>query len=212
MNEYSIVMPTGESIFVRNIYCIGRNYLDHISELNNDEPDEPFFFQKSLPALNTSNLIYLPEGREIHHELEIVIIIHKDCENIFSANATSYIGGYALGLDLTDRPFQNKLKDKKLPWLLSKSFKGSAVLSDFKNGPIDEEFWLVINGVEKQRGHINQMINSISEQIDYLSKKIPLLKGDLVFTGSPGGVGIISSGDTLKIGIGTKVVKTLDVQ
>ena len=95
---------------------------------------------------------------------------------------------------------------------MSKSFKGSAVLSDFKNGPIDKEFWLEINGVEKQRGHINQMINSISEQIAYLSKKIPLLKGDLVFTGSPGGVGIISSGDTLEMGIGTKVVKRLAVQ
>ena len=212
MNEYTIVVPKGEVISVRNIYCIGRNYLDHISELNNDEPDEPFFFQKSLPSLNTSDLIDIPEGREIHHELEIVIFIHKDGEYILSDNATSYIGGYALGLDLTDRPFQNKLKNKKLPWLLSKSFKGSAVLSDFKNGPIDKEFWLEINGVEKQRGHINQMINSISEQIAYLSKKIPLLKGDLVFTGSPGGVGIISSGDTLEMGIGTKVVKRLAVQ
>ena len=160
MNEYTIVVPKGEVISVRNIYCIGRNYLDHISELNNDEPDEPFFFQKSLPSLNTSDLIDIPEGREIHHELEIVIFIHKDGEYILSDNATSYIGGYALGLDLTDRPFQNELKNKKLPWLLSKSFKGSAVLSDFKNGPIDKEFWLEINGVEKQRGHINQMINS----------------------------------------------------
>ena len=212
MNEYTIVVPKGEVISVRNIYCIGRNYLDHISELNNDEPDEPFFFQKSLPSLNTSDLIDIPKGREIHHELEIVIFIHKDGEYISSDNATSYIGGYALGLDLTDRPFQNELKNKKLPWLLSKSFKGSAVLSDFKNGPIDKEFWLEINGVEKQRGHINQMINSISEQVAYLSKKIPLLKGDLVFTGSPAGVGIISSGDTLEMGIGTKVVKRLAVQ
>ena len=114
MNEYTIVVPKGEVISVRNIYCIGRNYLDHISELNNDEPDEPFFFQKSLPSLNTSDLIDIPEGREIHHELEIVIFIHKDGEYILSDNATSYIGGYALGLDLTDRPFQNELKDKKV--------------------------------------------------------------------------------------------------
>lgn len=211
-NPYKITSPEGELVSIRNIYCIGRNYLDHIQELNNEKPDAPFFFQKSLPALNTSDSIELPQGREIHHELEIVVFIKKDGESIPTQDADQYIGGYGLGLDLTDRSLQNELKAKQLPWLLAKSFKESAVVSSFRVDPINDPFWLKVNGEEKQRGEITQMIHSIPEQIAYLSSMIPLMRGDILYTGTPKGVGPIHSGDQLEMGIGDQSVKRLMVQ
>ena len=211
-DPYQIKSPNGESILVRNIYCIGRNYLDHIKELNNKSPDTPFFFQKSLPALNSTDIIQIPNEREIHHELEIVVLIVKNGENIPSENTSNHIGGYGLGLDLTDRPYQNKLKVKQLPWLLAKSFKGSAVITSFQSESITDVFWLKVNGKENQRGNAQQMIYSIPKQIAYLSSMIPLLKGDIIFTGTPKGVKQIQSGDFLEMGIGNQLLKTLTVQ
>lgn len=211
-DPYQIKSPNGESISVRNIYCIGRNYLDHIKELNNKSPDTPFFFQKSLPALNSTDIIQIPNEREIHHELEIVVLIVKNGENIPSENTSNHIGGYGLGLDLTDRPYQNKLKVKQLPWLLAKSFKGSAVITSFQSESITDVFWLKVNGKENQRGNAQQMIYSIPEQVAYLSSMIPLLKGDIIFTGTPKGVKQIQSGDFLEMGIGNQLLKTLTVQ
>ncbi len=211
-NLYQIQSPAGEWIPVRNIYCIGRNYLDHISELNNEKPDTPFFFQKSLPALNTSDIIEMPEERDIHHELEIVILIHEDGEFISLTDAPKHIGGYGLGLDLTDRFLQNQFKSKQLPWLLAKSFKGSAVVSEFQSKPISDDFWLKVNGEEVQRGQVNQMINSIPEQIVYLSSMIPLMKGDIIFTGTPKGVGPIVVNDQLEMGVGDQFIKSLTVK
>lgn len=211
-SPYKITSPEGKVVSVRNIYCIGRNYLDHIHELNNEKPDAPFFFQKSLPALNTSNVIDIPKDREIHYELEIVVLIQKDGECISTKGAQQFIGGYGLGLDLTDRPLQNELKSKQLPWLLAKSFKGSAVVSPFQSAPITEPFWLKVNNEEKQCGDVEKMIHPIPDQIAYLSTKIPLMKGDIIFTGTPKGVGPIQKGDTLEMGIGNRLNKKLLVQ
>ncbi|MBT3479570.1 MAG: fumarylacetoacetate hydrolase family protein [Candidatus Marinimicrobia bacterium] len=206
------VISGNESVPVRNIYCIGRNYKAHAAELNNDVPENPVIFQKSIPALNTSNEIVLPHNREIQHELEIVILIGNDGEKISKNEAAAYIHGYGLGLDLTDRKFQSELKQNKLPWLLAKSFKGSAVVSSFVPNEIGEEFWLKVNGDVRQNGNIADMIFSIPEQISYLSRMIPLMKGDLIFTGTPMGVGEIHSGDDLNLGIGGKTVFSLKVK
>ncbi len=202
----------GEITPVRNIYCIGRNYKAHADELKNEVPSQPFFFQKSLPALNTSNEIILPEDREIHHELEIVGLVGADGENISKTDAPNYIEGYALGLDLTDRNYQNELKQKKLPWLLAKSFKGSAFVSSFQSKEIHDDFWLKVNGDVRQKGNISQMIFSISEQISFLSHMIPLMKGDLIFTGTPSGVGPLQSGDELSLGVGERTIHSLKVK
>ncbi len=211
-NPYKITSPEGKVVSVRNIYCIGRNYLDHIQELNNEKPDAPFYFQKSLSTLNTTDIIQLPKDREIHHELEITVLINKDGESIPSEDAGLYIGGYGLGLDLTDRSLQNELKEKQLPWLLAKSFKGSAVITEFQMEEITDPFWLTINGEKRQGGEVTQMIHAIPDQIAYLSNMIPLMKGDILFTGTPKGVGPIQSGDALEMGIGDQSVKRLTVQ
>lgn len=210
--NYNVQSEQGNLIPVRNIYCIGRNYRAHAAELNHDVPDNPFFFQKSIPALNTTNEIILPENREIHHELEIVVIIGKDGEMISVSSADTFISGYALGLDLTDRIYQTQLKEAKLPWLLAKSFKGSAVVSTFQSEMVQKDFWLKVNGEVRQMGNASQMVFSISQQISFLSSMIPLMSGDLIFTGTPSGVGPIHSGDSLELGIGEKSIHSLSVK
>lgn len=210
--NYNVQSEQGNLIPVRNIYCIGRNYRAHAAELNHDVPDNPFFFQKSIPALNTTNEIILPENREIHHELEIVVLIGKDGEMISVSSTDTFISGYALGLDLTDRIYQTQLKEAKLPWLLAKSFKGSAVVSTFQSEMVQKDFWLKMNGEVRQMGNASQMVFSISQQISFLSSMIPLMSGDLIFTGTPSGVGPIHSGDSLELGIGEKSIHSLSVK
>ena len=210
--NYNVQSEQGNLIPVRNIYCIGRNYRAHAAELNHDVPDSPFFFQKSIPALNTTNEIILPENREIHHELEIVVLIGKDGEMISVSSTDTFISGYALGLDLTDRIYQTQLKEAKLPWLLAKSFKGSAVVSTFQSEMVQKDFWLKVNGEVRQMGNASQMVFSISQQISILSSMIPLMSGDLIFTGTPSGVGSIHSGDSLELGIGEKSIHSLSVK
>ena len=210
--NYNVQSEQGNLIPVRNIYCIGRNYRAHAAELKHDVPDSPFFFQKSIPALNTANEIILPENREIHHELEIVVLIGKDGEMISASSTDTFISGYALGLDLTDRIYQTQLKEAKLPWLLAKSFKGSAVVSAFQSEMVQKDFWLKMNGEVRQMGNASQMVFSISQQISFLSSMIPLMSGDLIFTGTPSGVGPIHSGDSLELGIGEKSIHSLSVK
>lgn len=210
--NYNVQSEQGNLTPVRNIYCIGRNYRAHAAELNHDVPDNPFFFQKSIPALNTTNEIILPENREIHHELEIVVLIGKDGEMISVSSTDTFISGYALGLDLTDRIYQTQLKEAKLPWLLAKSFKGSAVVSTFQSEMVQKNFWLKVNGEVRQMGNASQMVFSISQQISFLSSMIPLMSGDLIFTGTPSGVGPIHSGDSLELGIGEKSIHSLSVK
>ena len=210
--NFTVKTKQNTLISIRNIYCIGRNYHAHAAELNSKVPKQPFFFQKSLPSLNASNKFTIPKNREIHHELEVVILIGKNGEEIPITKTDDYILGYGLGLDLTDREYQNQLKRDQLPWLLSKSFQGSAIVSCFQGEKISEDFWLKINGSIRQKGNINQMIFSISEQISFLSGMLPLLEGDLIFTGTPSGVGPIQNGDELELGYGERTIHSLMVK
>ena len=210
--NFTVKTKQNTLIPIRNIYCIGRNYHAHAAELNSKVPKQPFFFQKSLPSLNASNKFTIPKNREIHHELEVVILIGKNGEEIPITKTDDYILGYGLGLDLTDREYQNQLKRDQLPWLLSKSFQGSAIVSCFQGEKISEDFWLKINGSIRQKGNINQIIFSISEQISFLSGMLPLLEGDLIFTGTPSGVGPIQNGDDLELGYGEKTIHSLTVK
>jgi len=210
--NFTVKTKQNTLIPIRNIYCIGMNYHAHAAELNSKVPKQPFFFQKSLPSLNTSNKFTIPKDREIHHELEVVILIQKNGEEIPVTETDDYILGYGLGLDLTDRKYQNELKRDQLPWLLSKSFQGSAIVSCFQGEKISEDFWLKINGSIRQKGNINQMIFSISEQISFLSGMLPLLEGDLIFTGTPSGVGPIQNGDELELGYGERTIHSLMVK
>jgi len=211
LKKYHIKKKNGDEVLVRNIYCIGRNYSAHIKELNNTKPKEPFFFQKSLPALNTTNRIYLSKNEEIQYEVEIVLLVGKSGTSTSIQDSMSFVSGYTIGIDLTKRNYQTQLKNDKLPWLLSKSFLGSAVVSDFIEETIEEDFWLNLNGKKKQKGNPKQMIFSFAEQIYFLSNKIPLIEGDLIFTGTPEGVGSLKVGDKIEIGFGDATLNKLSI-
>ncbi len=122
---------------VRNIYAVGRNYPAHAKEMGSAVNNEPIFFQKSLTSLHTSSKIIIPRDRNIHHELEVVILVGSPGEFIDENTAIDHVAGLALGLDLTDRDLQNVLKKQSLPWFLSKSFKGSAIVTEFRSS-LDE--------------------------------------------------------------------------
>ena len=211
--KFSVVLANNQ-IPVRNIYAVGRNYPAHAKEMGSTVNDEPIFFQKSLTSLQTSAKIIIPRDRNIHHELEVVILVGTPGEFIDENTAIDHVAGLALGLDLTDRDLQNVLKKQSLPWFLSKSFKGSAVVSEFKTCTNDiwgKEFWLKRNEVIVQRGKMEQMVFSITKLIEYLSARMPLLKGDLIFTGTPEGVGPIKQGDNLELGIAQEILMEIEV-
>ena len=212
-DKFSVVLANNQ-IPVRNIYAVGRNYPAHAKEMGSTVNNEPIFFQKSLTSLQTGAKIIIPRDRNIHHELEVVVLIGTPGEFIDENKAIDHAAGLALGLDLTDRDLQNELKKQSLPWFLSKSFKGSAVVSEFKtgtNGIWGKEFWLKRNEVIVQRGKMEQMVFSITKLIEYLSARIPLLKGDLIFTGTPEGVGRIELGDNLELGIAQEILMKIEV-
>ena len=212
-NNYSVLI-NNKYVEVSNIYAVGRNYIDHAKEMKSEVSNDPIFFQKALTSLSKSPTIILPKKREIHHELEVVVLVGKSGENINTNNAMDYIRGIGLGLDLTDRKLQSELKRKSLPWFISKSFKGSAVVSEFykwDKSRWNNKFWLKINNEIVQSGKIIEMVFSIKELISYLSKRIPLLNGDLIFTGTPSGVGTIIHGDKLEMGLGKESFMRIDV-
>ncbi|MBF88052.1 MAG: hypothetical protein CMG75_00050 [Candidatus Marinimicrobia bacterium] len=185
-----------------NIFCVGQNFADHAKELGNKVPKEPVFFQKASSCISKSDLIKISSDKIIHHEIELVIIIGNRGSNISIDSAKSYISHWCLGLDLTDRPRQNEMRKKGLPWFDSKSFPGSAVITEpekinWEN--IKKDFFLCKNGREIQRGNITDMVFDISTLISKLSQIIIFEKGDLLFTGTPSGVGPISNGDLLEL-------------
>ena len=197
-----------------NIFAVGRNYPAHAKEMGSAVNNDPIFFQKSLTSLHTGAKIIIPRDRNIHHELEVVVLIGTPGEFINENTAIDHVAGLALGLDLTDRDLQNALKKQSLPWFLSKSFKGSAVVSEFRmktDGLWEKEFWLKRNEIIVQLGKMDQMVFPITKLIEYLSAKMPLLEGDLIFTGTPQGVGPIKQGDNLELGVAQETLMEIEV-
>lgn len=187
------------------IFCIGRNYVAHIKELQNKQPDEPVVFTKPDSAvLKPTDTFYFPDfSRDIHHEIEIVLRIGKAGKYINEKFAESYIDGIGLGIDFTARDLQKKAKDNGLPWAIAKGFHGSAPLSSIKKMTAfenihDLNFKLDVNGKTRQQGNTSMMIFSYARIISYLSTFFLLKKGDLIYTGTPEGVGPVSVGDTLE--------------
>lgn len=186
------------------ILCIGRNYAEHASELNNPLPSAPLVFMKPPTALlvNDKPFYYPDFSADIHHEIELVIKIGKNGRHVQPEFAERYIDQVGLGLDFTARDLQEQCKKKGHPWEIAKAFDHSAPISeflpaqDFEMG--DVEFGLLKNGVEVQRGNTRDLIFPVSELIVYTSKYFKLQQGDLLFTGTPAGVGPISRGDTLE--------------
>ncbi|MCD4772293.1 MAG: fumarylacetoacetate hydrolase family protein [Bacteroidales bacterium] len=187
------------------IICIGRNYVKHAQELNSEVPTEPVIFLKPESSLLRKNHpFFYPEFSEnIHYETELVYKINKVGRHIQKQFAHTYYDEIGLGIDLTARDLQNKLKDKGLPWELSKAFDFSAPISKFISKTKFSEqngisFLLKINGEIRQQGNSKNMIFSIDDLIVYISKFFTLKIGDLIFTGTPEGVGPVKIGDNLQ--------------
>lgn len=187
------------------IFAIGRNYAEHIKELNNERPDEPVIFTKPDTALLKNNdPFYYPDfSTDIHFEVELVLRICKEGKNIQEKFASKYYDAIGVGIDFTARDLQQKAKTKGLPWDIAKGFNGSAPISD-KFIPIGEfeeltniNFSLQLNGELKQQGNTSLMLFNFETIIAYLSKFFTLRTGDLIFTGTPKGVGPIEVGNVL---------------
>jgi len=190
------------------IICIGRNYVDHIHELQNAIPEDPVIFQKPDTALLKDNApFYMPDfTQDLHHEVEIVVKISKMGKNIEERFAHKYYDEIGIGIDFTARDLQAKLKAKGLPWELAKAFDGSAPVSNFipKSQFADMQninFQLDVNGQTRQQGNTSLMLFKIDYMIAYMSRFFTLKTGDLIFTGTPKGVSPVQIGDTLRASI-----------
>lgn len=207
----------GKAIPVNNIFCIGRNYAAHIAELGNRQETKPLVFLKPNSALTQEETpIKLPDDNHlisygaIHYETELVLLINKGGKRISPEQAFSYIGGYGIGLDLTARDLQEAAKKSGWPWTISKGFDNSACVSKFLTGselgnPLDAFFTMSLNGVIKQEGNTALMLFNIPYLINYLSTIFTLTPGDLIFTGTPEGVGCLASGDVMVLNLADKL-------
>jgi fumarylpyruvate hydrolase len=193
---------------VRRIYCVGRNYLDHIREMGEaDERDPPFFFQKPADAivLDGQSVPYPPDTSDLQHEVELVVAIGREGRRIAAASALDLIYGYAVGIDLTRRDRQRESLAKGLPWEVGKSFDHSAPCGAIQPATaghrVQGAIRLEVNGVLRQQGELAQMIWNVPEIIAQLSQAYTLCPGDLIMTGTPAGVGPLQPGDRLDASI-----------
>lgn len=186
------------------IICIGRNYVDHISELNNEKPSEPVIFLKPDTAiLLKKQPFFIPDfSNDVHHEVEILVKINKIGKHIEKRFAHKYYDEIGLGIDFTARDLQSKLKEKGLPWEIAKAFDGAAVIGDFLpklnfQDVNNISFQLESNGNVVQQGNTSLMLWKIDELIEFISKYFTLKIGDIIFTGTPAGVAKVNPNDHL---------------
>ena len=198
-----------EEITVGKVVCVGRNYSEHAKELGNEIPDKPVLFLKPSSALIYSGgeIIHPVFGNELHHEVELVLLIGETISKANKTQAEKGIIGYGVGLDMTLRDVQDVLKKKGHPWTLAKCFDTSAVVSDFilkKDHQLkpDEKLELKVNGEVTQSDTLESMIFNPAEIVEYISSIMTLEKGDLIFTGTPAGVSKVSRGDKLEAKLG----------
>lgn len=194
---------------VNNIFCVARNYLAHAAEMGASIGSEPVVFIKPNSAiLQSGQAMQLPSwSKDVHHEAELVVAIGRGGKNISKDNALEHVAGYALGLDLTARDVQAEAKRAGMPWTLSKGFDGAAVLTQFVpasviRNPFELEFTLEINGKSKQQADTRLMAFDVATLISWISSRFTLQTGDLIYTGTPEGVGQLHSGDQLKLTLG----------
>lgn len=203
------VAGTDDKFPVNRIYCVGLNYADHIVEFGED-PDkiDPVFFMKPGDAVVADgvDVPYPGHTKNFHFEIELVVAIGREASNVSVSEAEDYAFGYAVGNDLTRRDMQFALKEKGMPWGPSKGFDMSAPISAIHRvsdigHPTEGRIWLSVNGDVKQDGNINQMIAKVSQIISKLSELYVLKPGDLIYTGTPSGIGPVVPGDIMEAGI-----------
>ncbi|WP_459614539.1 fumarylacetoacetate hydrolase family protein [Bordetella sp. 2513F-2] len=197
---------------VRRVYCVGRNYAEHAKEMGFTGREDPFFFCKPADAIvavadgETGSMPYPPKTSNLHYEMELVVVLGKGGRNLSVEAAGECVWGYALGLDMTRRDLQGEAKKQGRPWEVGKAFDYSAPM-----GPVHPRsavgtlekgaIWLDVNGQRKQSSDISQMIWNIPESISYLSGLFELQPGDIIFTGTPEGVGAVVAGDVIAGGV-----------
>jgi fumarylpyruvate hydrolase len=194
---------------IRRIYCVGRNYADHSIEMGHDPTREaPFFFQKNPDSILPpgADFPYPPVSKEVHHEMELVVALSGGGADIPIESALDLVFGYAAGLDMTRRDLQGEAKKAGRPWEVGKAFEASAPCSAIApvsqtGHPASGRIWLAVNGTVRQDGDLAQMIWKVPEVISYLSGLFTLRPGDLIYTGTPAGVGAVKRGDRLHGGV-----------
>lgn len=200
---------TNQEFQIGKIVCVGRNYAEHASELGNEIPEKPVVFLKTVSSVIYSGgtILYPPYSNDMHHETELVLLIGESLKNADIITAERSIIAYGVGLDMTLRDVQSELKKKGHPWTIAKCFDTSTVLSDFLykfEHPLnlDDYISLKINNEIRQKDQLNKMLFKPAEIVQYISSLMTLEKGDLVFTGTPKGVGKVESGDKLEAELG----------
>jgi fumarylpyruvate hydrolase len=202
------VMGKTECFPVHRIYCVGRNYEEHAKEMGFTGREPPFFFMKPADGVlvvntgETGDMPYPSLTKNLHHEIELVVAIGKGGKNIKAADALSHIYGYAVGLDMTRRDLQNDMKKQGRPWCIGKGFDHSAPIGPITPAALasdvaNAEIYVQVNGQDRQRSNTSQLIWNIAETIEHLSAAWELQPGDLIYTGTPEGVGAVVAGDTL---------------
>jgi fumarylpyruvate hydrolase len=204
---------------VHRIYCVGRNYAEHSIEMGHDPTrEEPFFFQKNPDSLVVDgDFPYPPRSKDVHHEVELVVAIGKGGRDIPVESALDHVFGYAVGLDMTRRDLQGEAKKAGRPWEVAKAFEASAPCSRVVPAasighPGKGAVWAKVNGQQRQSGDLSQMIWKVPEMISYLSGLFTLQPGDLIFSGTPAGVGGVQRGDRIEagvVGVGEIAVKVV---
>ena len=206
------VLGSPDRFPVHRIYCVGRNYEEHAKEMGFTGREPPFFFMKPADAVlvvepgGTGTMPYPSLTNNLHHEIELVVAIGTGGKNIAAADAARHIYGYAVGLDMTRRDLQNEMKKQGRPWCIGKAFEHSAPIGPItpvaQAGDVEQAgIWLQVNGVDRQRSTVAQLIWSIAETIEHLSAAWELQPGDLIYTGTPEGVSAVVRGDVLEGGV-----------
>ncbi|CAG9249652.1 Fumarylpyruvate hydrolase [Paraburkholderia unamae] len=207
------VAGSTDQFAVRRVYCVGRNYAAHAREMGFDPDREPpFFFCKPDNAIvpvaygETLELPYPAQTQNYHYEAELVAVIGKAGSDIALEDALSHVWGYAVGLDMTRRDLQMKMREMGRPWEIGKAFDLSAPVGPVHPASIAGHFdnaalWLTVNGETKQKSDVSHLIWSVAETVAYLSQFFRLEPGDVIFTGTPEGVGPVKTGDTMKVGV-----------
>ncbi len=211
------VAGSSERFPVHRIYCVGRNYAAHAREMGMDpEREPPFFFSKPADAVvpNGASVPYPPRTGNLHHEIELVVAIGTGGRDITPADALAHVFGYAVGNDLTRRDLQFAARDKGQPWDVSKGFDRSAPVTAIRRaaevGHLERgRIWIEVNGERRQQADLSEMIWNVAEIVAELSTLFDLAPGDLIFTGTPAGVGPVQRGDSLVGGIdGLETLRT----
>lgn len=231
MSSYVIPAPAQASVPVlgsasrfpvHRIYCVGRNYEEHAKEMGFTGREPPFFFLKPADAVlpvdagETGTLPYPSLTANLHHEIELVVAIGKGGKNIKAADALGHIWGYAVGLDMTRRDRQMEMRQMGRPWEIGKAFDASAPIGPIHRASDVGHFeqaglWLTVNGADRQRSDVSHLIWSVAETIADLSTYFRLEPGDLIYTGTPEGVGPVVRGDRMVVGVERLGELTVDV-